>query len=160
MGMDGDAQNITLTYDILLLDTIKKMRDCYAESNEEKYYKYFEVAIQLVMPHLEIDIKKGVEADFRKLREEEKRIKDTQANDQTKKLELMKLKDDFATAHRYYIMLVLTKVGIVKTSEEGLIDFKSVDIEDMKHVIRAGGGLPSAVERSGLNKEREVPGAK
>lgn len=153
--MDGDAQSITLTYDILLLDTIKKMRDYYAEGNEERYYKYFEVAIQLVLPHLDLEIRKGVETDFRKLREEEKRIKESTANDQTKRIQLITLKESFATAHRYYIMLALTKVGIVKASEEGRIDFSSIDIENMKRVIRAGTGLPSAVKEAGIDQGGE-----
>lgn len=151
--MDDNPQNITLSYDILVLDTIKKMRDTYAEDSQEKYYKYFEVAIQLVLPHLDIEIRKEVENDFKQLK---KMIKETNAkdsNDQTKKIEILKLKEDFATTHRYYIMLALTKVGIVRASEEGLIDFNSIEIDAIKRAIRAGGGLPSALKEAKITKE-------
>lgn len=162
MDNAGDGQNVTLTFDILLLDTIKRMRDNYADNNQERYFKYFEIALQLVLPHLDIEIRKGIETDFKKLRSEEAKIKDTTANEQTKKLEYLKLQESFATAHRYYIMLALTKVGIVRTSEEGLIDFDSIEVESLKRVIRAGSGLPSSLKEAGLmpeNKPEEKKGA-
>lgn len=158
----GDGQNVTLTFDILLLDTIKRMRDNYADNNQERYYKYFEIALQLVLAHLDIEIRKGVETDFKKLKSEEKKIKESGANEQTKKLELLKIQESFANDHRYYIMLALTKVGIVRTSEEGLIDFDSIEVESLKRVIRAGSGLPSSLKEAGLlpeTKPEEKKGA-
>jgi len=149
--MDGEAQQVSLTYDILLLDTIKLMRNHYADNDQDRYYKYFEIALQLVLPHLDVEIRKGAETDFRKLKLEEKRIADSTANETTKKLQSLKLRESFADAHRYYIMLALTKVGIVKTSEEGLIDFSSVEVEALKRVVRdTGGGLPSSIKEAGL----------
>jgi hypothetical protein len=152
--MDGDAGTISLTFDILLLDTIKRMRDYYADDDKERYYKYFEVALQLVLPHLDLEIRKGIEGDFKKLKIEEAKIAEVEANEQTRKIARLKLREGFATAHRYYIMLALTKVGIVKTSEEGLIDFNSIEIDTLKRVIRAGSGLPSSLKEAGLMPDK------
>jgi hypothetical protein len=145
--METEGQDVTLTYNSLVLDTILKMRDSQAAGNLEKYTIYFEYALQLLLPHFHIDVRKEIQADHDILKQAIRDINQKESNDQSKKNKVLAARESFANSHRYYVMMALTKVGIVKVSEEGVIDFSSIDIETMKGIIRSSGqGVMKAVD--------------
>jgi len=143
----GEDTQTALTYNYLVLDTIQKMRDAQAEGNRDKYFVYFDYAMGFAIHHLDLDTRRKVEDSRKTLKTELKRIKEqVDLNDQTRKLMILELKESFANAHRYYVMLVLSKIGVVKVSEEGVIDFNDFDIDELAKVVRSDRGLNSAMD--------------
>lgn len=150
--MEGqETQSLTHTY--LLLDTIKRMRDANADDQIDRYYKQCRFGLELIISYLSPEIRKDIDTDFKTLRAEIERINnDSSLNEESKKNEILKLKNSFADSHEYYIMASLGKVGIITVSEEGLIDFSSTDLERVKRIVRDSDGLDKAVEKTN-NKE-------
>lgn len=140
-------EDVSLNYTWLVLDTVRKMRDGKAKGDTAEYYTHFEFSIQMLLAYIDAEEREKIERDFREYRKLLKAIKDGDANEQTKKRNILLLKEDFADAHRYYVMAALSKAGIIKVSDEGLIDFEKKDINEVRAIVRSGGGVSSTVKR-------------
>ncbi len=150
----GDDQPTALTYNFLVLDTIQKMRDAQAAGDKDKYFVYFDYAMGFAIHHLDTDTRRKIE-DARKLfAKEVRKIKEGSMHDDEKRKDMQALKEDFANNHRYYVMLTLSKIGIVKVMDEGVIDFNELDIEGLKRVVRSDRGLEAAMD---ANIKKGVP---
>ena len=148
-------QDVTLNYNYLLLDTIKKMRDSQASKDQDSSWTHFKFALKLVNPYLPMEIRKDIEEDYRRLEEKIKEIKECKENEETRKNRIRKLKDSFGEAHEYYIMSALSRVGIIKVTDEGVLDLDELDLAtQVKGIIRASSkGLIKAVEDKTKNVE-------
>jgi hypothetical protein len=60
---------------------------------------------------------------------------------------------DFTMAHLGFLFLVFPKAGLSITTDDGEIDFNKISFETLKTIVRAGGGLPSSIDRA---KEAEI----
>jgi len=136
-------------YNYLLVQTILKMRDAQAEDDVKKYWVYFEYGIGLVISHLDFQLKGEIQKDYTILAAAFNRIMNSSINPETKKSLINGLKEDFANAHRFYIMQALNRVGVVKVEDEGIIDFESVDIDTMTKIVRdtSGQSVINATEK-------------
>jgi hypothetical protein len=134
----GGVEN-NFNYNYLLVQTILKMRDAQADDQPARYWTYFEYALGLVISHLDFQLKGEIQQDYAILMAAFRKInllKDTELNAQSKKSLINKLKEDFADAHRFYIMQALNRVGIVKVEDEGIINFESTDLDTMTKIVR------------------------
>jgi hypothetical protein len=134
----GSVEN-NFNYNYLLVQTILKMRDAQAEEHPAQYWTYFEYALGLVLSHLDFQLKGEIQQDYAVLMAAFRKInalKDTELNTQSKKSLINKLKEDFADAHRFYIMQALNRVGVVRVEDEGIIDFESTDLDTMTKIVR------------------------
>lgn len=123
-------------YNYLLVQTILKMRDAQADNATAKYWTYFEYALGLVISHLDFQLRGEIQQDYAILATAINKIKTSKINPQTKTMMINRIKEDFADAHRFYIMQALNRVGVVKVEDEGLIDFESTDIDMMTRIVR------------------------
>jgi hypothetical protein len=89
----------------------------------------------------------NIEEDFATLMEKIISIKETEDNEQSKKVRILALKVDFADTHRYFIMEALPRASIYKVSEEGVLDFNKHRLEETTEIIRNSGGLASTIAR-------------
>jgi len=148
--MDNQAQDqkdVGINYSWLVLDTVRRMRDAQAQGRLEEYYTQFEYGLQLLLPHIEIETRANIEEDFATLMEKIISIKETEDNEQSKKVRILALKVDFADTHRYFIMEALPRASIYKVSEEGVLDFNKHRLEETTEIIRNSGGLASTIAR-------------
>jgi hypothetical protein len=133
-----------------------KMNDAYANGDAYKYFIYFRFALQMIAPFLDIKQKKIIEEDYNKLKLEIFQIEqDKTKADKSKKVEILKLKEEFANNYSSYIVLGLTHTGGIKVSTDGDIEFDEESLQLAKTMIRAGSGLPTAVERAGVEKKEK-----
>jgi len=153
----GGVEN-NFNYNYLLVQTILKMRDAQADDQPARYWTYFEYALGLVISHLDFQLKGEIQQDYAVLMAAFRKInllKDTELNTQSKKSLINKLKEDFADAHRFYIMQALNRVGVVKVEDEGIINFESTDLDTMTKIVR---DLPNGTVASFEKQEgRKTP---
>jgi hypothetical protein len=123
-------------YNYLLVQTILKMRDAQSDEDIPRYWTYFEYGIGLVISHLDFKLRGEIEQDYTLLRAAFNKINNSSLNPQTKKTVTNRIKEDFANAHRFYIMQALNRVGIVKVEDEGIIDFESTDLDILTKAVR------------------------
>lgn len=132
-----DADYLNYNYNYLVIQTIMKMRDAKADSDRYRYWTYFEFAIQLVLSYLEPAAAAYIQQDFDKMEDKKQAIlHDPRIADKTKEMSVNILHEQFADKHRYFILKALNKIGIVKVSEDGEVDFDKLDLELMSYVIR------------------------
>lgn len=144
--MGEEQQNLNLTYNFLVLDTIRRMRDADAAGNFQQYVVYSEYAIQLLIPYLLTETKRKIEDDWIQVQTEIANIKANDNNEQSRNRRILELRRAFADTHKAVSMATLSRVGIVKVSEEGLVNFDKTDISKIAAIIRSG-GLPSGIEK-------------
>lgn len=143
-----------------MVNTITKMRDANAENDKDKYYVYFNYALKTSIPYLSTHTRASVEKDYEAFRGYEKEIKeDKNLNEATKQLRLRELKEQFADTHQLFIFIALTKMGIIKVREEGVISFEKLDIDQIATVIRSQKGLVKQVENQLSKNEVSEPEA-
>jgi hypothetical protein len=83
-----------------------------------------------------------------------KKIKDDATLNKSAQEERMnEMYRDFTMAHLGFLFLVFPKAGLSITTDDGEIDFNKISFETLKTIVRAGGGLPSSIDRA---KEAEV----
>lgn len=123
-------------YNYLLVQTILKMRDAQAEERASQYWVYFEYGLGLVVSHLDFQLRGEIQQDYALLMAAIQKINSSKVNDASKKSLAIRLKEDFANAHRFYIMQALNRVGVVRIEDEGVIDFESTDIDTFTKVVR------------------------
>jgi hypothetical protein len=128
----GGVEN-NFNYNYLLVQTILKMRDAQAEA---QYWTYFEYAMGLVVSHLDFQLKGEIQQDYGILAAAIVKIHNSSVNPQTKITLINRIKEDFANAHRFYIMQALNRVGVVRVEDEGVIDFESTDLDTMTRIVR------------------------
>ena len=137
--MEQNDTTIALNYNWLVLDTIRKARDAKAAGNKETYAIYSEYALQLLIPYISRELRFVCEADYKLLVDAIASIKSHSENEQSRKMQIIELRADFADAHRSFTMAALAKVGIVKVTEEGVIDFSILDLDQMKAIVHSSG---------------------
>ena len=136
-----DADYLNYNFNYLVIQTIMKMRDAKADGDKRRYWVYFEFAIQLVLSYLEPGILAYIQKDFDTMEEQIQLIQhDMRIADKTKEVSIDFLHSDFSDRHRYFILKALNKIGIVKVSEDGDIDFDKLDLQLMAQIIRKGHG--------------------
>lgn len=150
------AQEITRDFSWLVLDTIRKMRDALAAKETEKYVNYCLDAIQLIQPYIAAEFRAKLNVDKEKLDKELVELKgQKKLDDKTKALYSLRLRRSFADAHKSLIYSALPTIGVVKLTEEGVIDFSKRDADFIKSVIRnSGKGFEKAVKEA-ADKEIE-----
>lgn len=151
-----DQKEVGINYLWLVLDTIRRMRDAQAQGRLDEYYTQFEYALQLLLPHIELETRANIEEDFATLMEKIVAIKETEDNEQTKKARVQAIRVDFADTHRYFIMEALPRASIYKVSDEGVLDFNKHKLEETTEIIRNSGGLASTIARA-VEKEPIKP---
>jgi len=145
------SDEVSGSYQYLIVNRITRMNDAKANREKDKYYVFFKFACQLVMPYMSIKTKQKMQRDFMELGKIEKAIKeDKNLSDLSKQTQLDEIHSIFADNRELYIMEVMPKTGIIKVMEEGGIDFEKRDIEAIKAAVLATGtGLIGAVEKHG-----------
>jgi hypothetical protein len=129
------TQNGSLTYDWLVLNTILQMRNAKANEQWYKYWVHFKYAMQLLVPYMSVDIRKKIEKDYQELLAEIKKIEEKDIAKASKEREIEALKVEFAEAHEFYILSSLSRVGIVKVNEDGMLDFNTFDFAKLRAAI-------------------------
>ena len=141
-----DADYLNYNYNYLVIQTIMKMRDAKAEHAKYQYWTFFEFAIQLVLSYLEPGIAAYIQKDFNEMDARIQAIKHSKSlSDKTKEMSVDILHEEFADRHRYYVLKALNKIGIVKVSEDGDIDFGKLDLQVMSDIIRTTGNKETAM---------------
>ena len=156
--MSGNFQNqqYTFTHNTVILNRLMKMNDAQANGDIEKYFIYFRFAFQMIMPFLDIKHRRIIEEDYKLFKQEIMDIEmDIKKADKSKRVEILKLKKEFADEYSGYIVLGLTHTGGIKVTTEGDIQFDEESLERAKTLIRSGTGLPSKMERAGYEKREE-----
>lgn len=121
-----------------------KMRDAKAEHAKYQYWVYFEFAIQLVLSYLEPGIAAYIQEDFNSMDDKIQIMKQTPGlSEKTREMTTDLFHEEFADRHRYYILKALNKIGIVKVSEDGDIDFGKLDLQVMSEIIRSSSNIRS-----------------
>jgi hypothetical protein len=154
------AKEVGINYLWLVLDTIRRMRDAQAQARLDEYYVQFEYGLQLLLPHIDIEIRASIEDDFKTLQLGIEQIKREDQNPQSRKLAVQGLKCDFADTHRYFIMEALPRASIYKVLEEGVMDFTKHDLAETTEIIRhSSQGLPSTIKGIAEKARQGVPTA-
>lgn len=148
--VEEQQTNSTNTYEYLVLDTIRRMRDAHAERNKKKYFSYFNFAMRLLLPHIDIKIREKINEDYITLnRERSKILNDKSLSDITKNIQIEDIECEFADALNSHIFIALSKVGIIRVSEEGIIDFNSIELDKIAQIVQdRSRGLEKAVENA------------
>jgi hypothetical protein len=155
--MQTAQQDTTNKYDWLVLNTIQLMRDAKSVNNSEQYWVHFEFAAQLLIPYLDLEIRKRMDLDIAILDKEVSRIKAEQRNDITRKNMINTIRDEFADSHRGFFMPALSKVGITKVQDEALIDFSKLTIDQIADIVReTRSGVVKSVENMEKKKTEEI----
>lgn len=123
-------------YNYLLVQTILKMRDANADISIPQYWVYFEYGMGLVVSHLDFRLRGEIEQDYAIIQAAFNKINSTNLNPATKHTLINRIKEDFANAHRFYIMQALNRVGVVRVEDEGVIDFESTDLDTFTKIVR------------------------
>ena len=136
MADEGSNIENNFNYNYLLVQTILKMRDAEAEKRIAQYWTYFEYALGLVISHLDFQLRGEIQQDYAILQAAIRKVWSSKLHDQSKETYINRLKEDFADAHRFYVMQALNRVGIVRVEDEGIIDFESTDLDTFTKVVR------------------------
>jgi len=149
-SVDIERQDINLNYTWLVLDTIRQMRNAAANGEREKYVAHAEFAIQLLLSYFPPSTRKAIEEDFKTMQKMMASIKtNKELNEISRTKQILDLRLDFADTHRSFCMAALSKVGIIKVLEEGKIDLKNRDIDEIAHAIRhSGASAKKAIEEA------------
>jgi len=152
-GISMSAENpteISMNHNILVLDTLRRMRDAESGKHYEQYFTHFKFALQLVIPYISGEVRTDIEDDMDTLKKAIEQIKKDKAlNDITRSKVITEVKRDFADNHKAFLMSALTKTGIVKVLDEGVVDFTKNDMDTVAHIIRnSGKGLEKSIEQA------------
>lgn len=147
--------NQSLTTDLLILDTVKKVRDQKEAGNTTAYCDDLEFLIQLLVDYMEPKIRVMIGADHALLTSEIARIKLEEANEVSRKRKITELRENWADAHRGYALAALSKVNLIKPSDEGLIDFdklgagdKEAGMAKVASIVRSADGIATATRKA------------
>lgn len=143
------SEDISKTYNYLVLKEIEKMIDSHALREQWKYFTYFRGSYELLSKHLDMEDLQQLELDWQAFKAALKRIaQDKELNPELKKTKTLELQENFADEHRFYIYKAFPKAGITKPEQEGVMDFNTKDIEQVKAIIRMGGASASVIKRA------------
>lgn len=143
-----EQQDINFNYNYLVIQTIMKMRDAKADGDIWRYWVNFEFGIQLVLSHLEPKVASLVQLDYDAMEAIILKIKTLEDNPESQKVEVNKLRENFADTHRVFLMKCLNKIGIVKVAEDGTIDFDSTELSLMEKMVRVPSGRAEAAAKA------------
>jgi len=149
-----DEQQVNLSYNYIVLDTIKRLRDAKAAGRKAEYCDLFDFALQLLVPYIDINLRKTINEDWNSLQEAIKQAKKEEKSEASRKRVIEELRENFADTHRSYVFSTLSKVGITRVSEEGKIDFNKLGLDNVAHIIRSGDGIATATAKE-LKKKGE-----
>ena len=144
--MAEEAQQVNLTYDMLALDTAKRIRD--SKQDKGAYADNVEFACNLALSYLTISIRQKMEFDLNLLRVEIARIKKDEKNELSKKQKIDELRAEFATLHEPYFMVTFSRMGITKPKEDGIIEFDTMGMDTWAAIVQdRRSGLMKAIEK-------------
>lgn len=146
-GIMENVAEINLSYTWLVLDSIKKMRDAEASGDLDRFSIYFNFCLRLVIPYMDITLKKNVDDDINLLNQYTTLIRENEPNEETRKKKIKEARAEFANTHMGYVMGTLSKIGLIKVGQDGVIDFTKTDIEQLKQIIRSNEGLERAITK-------------
>lgn len=146
MGADQPTE-ISMNHNILVLDTLRKMRDAESANQHDKYFIHFKFALQLVIPYITGEVRKDIETDFITLEGAIEKVKqDKEMNDISRDRTITAIRRNFADTHKAYLMSALTKTGIVKVLDDGVVGFTKYDMDTIASIIRnSGKGLEKSI---------------
>lgn len=128
------------TFSVLVLDTVKELRDAHSGGDTDEAFKYCQWLFWLLKNHIPEQDAITIEKDWWTTFNTIDRIEnapDDVIRPEAKVSQIKKLKELFITMHMNYIMLAFPRAGITKVVEEGVITFdKEVDYEETKQIIR------------------------
>lgn len=144
--MAEEAQQVNMTYDMLALDTAKRIRD--TKQDKAAYADNVEFACNLALSYLTSGIRQKMEFDMRLLRDEVARISREEKNDISRKKKIDELRAEFASIHEPYFMVTFSRMGITKPKEDGIIEFDTMGMDAWAAIIQdRRSGLIKAVEK-------------
>lgn len=144
--MAEESQQVNLTYDMLALDTAKRIRD--TKQDRAAYADNVEFACNLALSYLTVGIRQKMEYDLKLLRDEVARLKKEEKNDASRKQRIDELRAEFAALHEPYFMVTFSRMGITKPKEDGIIEFDSMKMEQWAAIVQnKREGLIKAVEK-------------
>ena len=150
----GQGQEQTsLTFNWLLLDTIRRMRDAQAEEDIDKFYVYMNTAFLLCVSSYPKEFRKKLNDEFVQFEKDVKQIKKEEQNESSRKRKIRDAKKAFCEQHILYVYHALPKMDIYKVIKEGLIDFNKNDFENVAKALRSSSGIPSLLKKAGFKKE-------
>jgi len=153
LNMPEEAQQVNLTYDMLALDTARRIRD--TRQDKAAYADNVEFACNLALSYLPIDIRRKMEYDLKLLRDEIARIKKEEKNEVSRKQRIDELRAEFASLHEPYFMVTFSRMGITKPKEDGVIEFDTMGMEKWAAIVQdRRSGLIKAVEKQ---VEKDAP---
>lgn len=124
------------------------MNDAEAEKDYHKYFIYFKMVFQRMLPFMTTEERQACQRDWEKLRELEKEIDDSKhLADQTKAKMKLELRKTFADTHTAYIFLAFPRARLTIVRSDANIDFGKMEFRKLKRIVRATGvGAPSAIK--------------
>lgn len=131
-------KDVDYTFNILVLDTTKEMRNAHANKDIDKAFTYCEWLFWLLKNHIPEEEGMIIETDWQNTNLKIKEIEsNTSINEATRIEAIKKLKELFIVFHMNFLMLAYPKAGITRVIEEGVMDFnKETDYNLVKKIIR------------------------
>ena len=147
---DATEQDVAFSYNFLVVDSLRKMCDARADNNWSRYFSFFEFAFRLLVPHIPIEERVKIEANYHAMQAkivEIEALSSAAENDESKKIKIIALRRDFADAHLYYLDLGLSKIGVIKIADDGIINLTDESLGSMKAIVRMSGGIRSSAKQ-------------
>jgi hypothetical protein len=111
------------------------MRNAKANEQWYKYWVHFKFAMQLLVPYMTVETRKKIEKEYQELLKQIEEIEEKNIARASKDKEIEDVKVEFAETHEHYILSALGRVGIIKVSEEGVLDFNTFDFDVLRQAI-------------------------
>ena len=138
----------------MIIRTIIKMSDASAEGKEDAYYSYFKDGLQMVMCYHPLETRIALEKKYTDLKTAIQSIEeDKKFNEDSKRVQIRKLKLKFADAYQFHIFNALPTMGIQKVEMDADIDDGVVSFEDLKAIVRDNSGTAYAVKKHEVAEE-------
>ena len=125
---------------IFMFDTLKLMRDTKAERQDWKYWTYFTTASRAMLPHIKNKKRLQMQSDYVELQKIVEEIKNSNLHPASQKQQTDEARFIYADARESIIYDALPNIGLGPDQEEGVIDFKKINIEELAKLVQSREG--------------------
>jgi len=126
---------INWTHHTLTLNFCNSMANADMNNQKERYFKATILFIQMLIPYLTERERLLLENDLAKLDYLIANAKN-EGTEETAKMQINNLKEDFANAHRALGFLVFNRCGIAYVSDDGELDFDKLSLAQVQQIIQ------------------------
>ena len=126
-----------LNWPFYIQETIRLRRDAEAAGDPDKAFNLFEEALRSCVPYLLPTIRKAMEEDYAKFEKARADITGSGLSENEKREMMLAEKQRFFESHIYYVMQVLSKANVAPNADDARVDFKELDFEGMKEIVRS-----------------------